>query len=75
MYKPWKQTDQILLLRILHIKDKIFKGIWETRANGERFLYIANTNSVGRRVKRSKLRKASGIVLCRTRTCAKCRGP
>lgn len=31
--KPWKQADQILLLGILHIENKILERIRETRAN------------------------------------------
>jgi len=47
-HEPRKQADQVLLLRILHIENEILEGFWETRANREGFLDIANADTVCR---------------------------
>jgi len=44
-YELWKQPYEVLLFGILHIEDKVFKGIRKPGTNRECFLHIANADS------------------------------
>jgi hypothetical protein len=45
-YERWKQPYEILLFGILHVEDKVLKGIRKPRTNGECFFHIANADTV-----------------------------
>ena len=41
----WKETDEVLLLAILHVEDEVGEGIWEAGAHGEGLFCIPNADS------------------------------
>ncbi len=70
-HEHWKQSYEVLLFGILHIEDKIFKGIRKPGANRERFLYIAYADSGNEAVQGEVAQDGMQKIPNWTRTCVR----